>query len=138
MWPTSARRLPNGMILVTSRMPSSDQPLNGGPPSLQGIYQPDVFLLRAADYLTAGERGGAAYDITNTLTHGWRPDTWVAVQNGGAIPPILQGPPSIRWRAAETLDPTAPPSPRSAPNGNPNELTGSYAPVQPAYADVVY
>ncbi len=138
MFPLSARRLPNGLILVASRMPGNDLPLSVDPsqPTVAPLrYQPDVFLLRSVDYLTARDRGGQPYDIANTLTHGWRPDAWVQAA-GGNVPALLQGPPSIRWRAAEALDPSRPPTPRVL--GNPNELTGSYNPVQPSFADVVY
>ncbi|HTE18749.1 MAG TPA: hypothetical protein VK689_10260, partial [Armatimonadota bacterium] len=146
----SARRLPSGLILVASRTPLNEQPfatelgthLNSGP---------DVFLLRASDYRTATERaalgaanGGpppyAPYIRQLVQRHGWQPDQWVQTKYGAGIPQALRGAPSIRWRAAEQIDPAAEPTLRTQTQGglNPYELSGTYIPVQPNFADLVY
>jgi hypothetical protein len=151
---TSARRMPNGLVLVTSRTPMNEQPgLDATTPMTQELNRnlhvgSDVFLLRSAHYTTATERlllgAPAPYNRANVLFHGWRPDQWVQTRFAGAVPAALQGAPSIRWRAAEALDPAATPTLRTqlqtlpSPLNNPHELTGSYIPVQPNYADLVY
>ena len=146
---TSARRLPNGYVLVASRTPENLLP-NPGSPGRLAHAGADVFLLRPADYFTATERAaiGAnpAYDRVNIvdasgrILHGWRPDLWVQTLFSAAVPAALKGNPSIRWRAAEQLNPAAAPTLRTPFVGgvNPLELTGSYVPVQPNYADVVF
>jgi len=143
----SARRLPNGLILIASRTPSNDQPPGGATNAFHHWrVGADVFLLRSSDYMTALERqaAGAAgpYDRIDVSFHGWQPDLWVQSQFGGVVPPRLQGAPSIRWRASEPPDPRAPPTLRtqfiSPPAGNPNDLFGSYQPSQPNFADMVY
>jgi hypothetical protein len=143
----SARRLPNGLILIASRTPSNDQP-PGGISNAFNHWRvgADVFLLRSSDYMTAAERQAAgappAYDRVTVATHGWQPDLWVQTQFGGVVPPRLQGAPSIRWRASEPPDPRQPPTLRTQfiapPAGNPNDLYGSYQPSQPNFADMVY
>jgi len=148
--PASARRTASGLVLITSRTPANQVPLLAG--ATQGFHLhagADVFLLRATDYRTAQERGLAgqptAYsrfnlaDSTGPL-HGWIADIWV--QAFPAYPPVMKAAPSIRWRAAEQLQVAGSPTLRVVdPAGsgtNPYELTGSYLPVQPNYADLVY
>ncbi|MGV3721279.1 MAG: hypothetical protein ACO1SX_10265, partial [Actinomycetota bacterium] len=145
----SARRLPNGLILIASRTPANDQPPAGTNAFHHWRVGADVFLLRSSDYMTAAERSAAglspSYDQAtriNVATHGWQPDLWVQTQFGGAVPPRLQGAPSIRWRASEPPDARQPPTLRTQfiapPAGNPNDLYGSYQPSQPNFADMVY
>jgi hypothetical protein len=142
----SARRLPNGLILVASRTPANDQPPAGTNAFHHWRVGADVFLLRSSDYMTAAERSAAGlpanYDRVTVATHGWQPDLWVQTQYGAAVPPRLQGAPSIRWRASEPPDPRQPPTLRTQfiapPAGNPNDLYGSYQPSQPNFADLVY
>lgn len=141
----SARRLPNGLLLITSRTTANEQPrVAAGTTALSQLNAgADVFLLRAADYLTADNRAALGaptpYNRTLIAAHGWHPDQWV---QSNFVPANLQTAPSIRWRAAELLDPTKRPSLNTtfeaglAPN--PPELTGSYIPVQPTFADFAY
>lgn len=146
--PASARRITGGLVLITSRPPSSDSP----PPAVaatsafrQLFAGGDVFLLRATDYRPAQERGGAPYDRANLMLagnnlHGWQPDLWVQSVFAANVPPAFRGAPSIRWRAAEALDTTQPPYrplQLGGVAGSPYELTGTYLPVSPAYADLV-
>ncbi len=129
--PASARRLQNGYVLIASRTPGNDLPPSGLTiPQQQALLGGDVFLLRVNDYLRAPERGGAPYDPTSPL-HGWTTDLWIGATATG---------PSIRWRAASQLDPGQAPTLRTSlvGGGNPAELTNSYIPVQPNYADLVY
>jgi hypothetical protein len=145
----SARRLQSGLVLVSSRIPANDQP-RGNPSAGQFTHLnigSDVFMLRPADYRTAGERAAAGfpapYNRQNVLWHGWQPDQWVQTVFGGNIPNILRGAPSIRWRAAEQINPNLPPTLRTQIEGgtipaNPAELTGTYIPVQPIFADIAY
>lgn len=138
----SARRLPSGLVLVTSRIPVNEQP-RGNPAGGEFTHQnigADVFILRPSDFHTLVERGGAPWVRTAIDTHGWQPDQWVQTTYTANIPPALRGAPSIRWRAAEQLNPSAPPTLRTQlePGGNPAELTGSYIPAQPNYADIAY
>lgn len=153
----SARRMPNGLILITSRTGANELP-PGGTTSANTHWHvgADVFLLRASDYLTASDRANysltvpySRVDVSNPSSprhtaneHGWQPDQWVQQQFSGVIPPALRGTPSIRWRASEPGNPNQPPTVRTqftAPGGsNPNELYGSYQPSQPAFADLIY
>jgi len=143
---SSARRLPSGLILITSRIPQNDQPRGNLVANLQTHLNAgsDVFLLRAADYRTALERQAAGlpvpYDRVNVALHGWQADTWVQTIHAGNIPPAMRGAASIRWRAAEQFNPNAAPTLRTQleAGNNPYELTGSYIPVQPTFADLVY
>ncbi|HEU4752306.1 MAG TPA: hypothetical protein VFU47_04285 [Armatimonadota bacterium] len=131
----SARRLQNGNILICSRTPANQLPNPMAPTNLYAGA--DVFLLRSEQYLTSLERGGAPYNRAAPATHGWKPEQWAQ----GALPPALKGPSCIRWRAAESLDPTKPPTLRTqigTVGSNPYELSGTYIPSQPNYADVVY
>jgi hypothetical protein len=145
----SARRLPNGFVLISSRTPENPNSAGQTLPYL-GVGA-DVFLLRSTDYMTAKQRqdaGQAApYNRTTVGLHGWRPDLWVQNPNppygyGNNVPPALRGAPSIRWRAAEQADSLRPPTYRTptpmAGGNNPLELAGTYVPVQPNYADLVY
>ena len=153
----SARRMPNGMILITSRTGANELPTGGTTsPNSHWHIGADVFLLQASDYLTASDRQANSLtvpywrvDLTSpstprhtALEHGWQPDQWVQSVYGGAVPPTLQGRPSIRWRASEPANPRVPPSQRTQfiapPAGNPSDLFGSYQPSQPAFADLVY
>jgi hypothetical protein len=138
----SARRLPSGLVLISSRMPANDQPRGnfaGGDFTHLNIGA-DVFMLRPSDYRTFIERGGAPYNRIDVSTHGWQADQWVQTVYTANIPMAMRGAPSIRWRAAEQLNPNAIPTLRTQlePGGNPAELTGSYIPVQPNYADIAY
>ncbi len=143
--PASARRLPNGLVLIASRTPLNPLPPNNSASLLHAGA--DVFLLRPTDYHTATVRAAQGSEVPyrrNLLIdgggplHGWQPDLWV--QTGGAVPPPLRGSSSIRWRAAEALDPSKAPSLRTGLQGGPNplELTGTYIPVQPNFADLVF
>lgn len=139
--PVSARRFPNGLVLIASRTTANDSAAAN-----LGYLGPDVFLLRAGDYRTALERQASGlpvpYDPRNNRilvppqnNHGWQRDAYV--------PPPSALAPSIVWRAAEQLNPGARPGQRPAldPNPllfNPVELTGSYVPVQPNYAELVF
>lgn len=143
----SARRMPNGQILITSRTGANDLPQSG---ATNAFYHwrvgADVFLLRGTDYLTAMERTArslpAAYNRVDVASHGWQPDLWVQTTFGSTVPVALQGAPSIRWRASEPANPLAPPAQRTQfiapPAANPSDLFGSYQPSQPAFADLVY
>lgn len=140
----SARRLQSGLVLITSRMPANEQPrgnLAAGDFTHLNIGA-DVFMLRATDFRTLQERGGAAYDRRDVSLHGWQADQWVQTVYTANVPALMRGAPSIRWRAAEQLDPSRPPTLRtqisSGANPNPAELTGSYIPAQPNYADIAY
>jgi hypothetical protein len=162
--PISARRLPNGLILICSRPPGRDAAPGSTSAFRQHQAGADVFLLRASDYLTATDRAAInqglplTYDRrvglafasggVNYPLHGWKPEFWVQQAFPAALDPsagaykLFAGGPSLRWRAAETLD-RARPFRRSpfAPAGgadSPYDLTGSYVPVQPAFADLVY
>ena len=161
--PSSARRLPNGQVLIASRTPANEQPVL----SAGGIHQhagADVFLLRASDFMTVRDRIAAGvqgpevlYNRARLLSsngiplHGWMPDRWVQSVHSGTVPNGFKGPngaqvaPSINWRAADLLNPMGRPTLRSPlPAGNPMalpnsyELNNSYVPQQPSYADVVY
>jgi len=148
----SARRIPNGLVLITSRTPISE-PVAGRTDAVSAQFRqrylgPDVFLLQPLDYLTARERpGNSPYnrrdlvDSGGNPLHGWRPDAWVQATAGGSIPSKLKGTPSIRWRAAEQVDSKSSPfraSQTGGIGGSPVELTGTYLPVQPSFADLVY
>jgi hypothetical protein len=153
----SARRMPNGLILITSRT-GANELTTGGASNVNSHWHigADVFLLRASDYLTASDRQANSltvpylrYDGSNPANprhtaqeHGWQPDTWVQTVFGGAVPVTLQGSPSIRWRASEPANPRQAPTQRTQfiapPAGNPSDLYGSYQPSQPAFADLVY
>ncbi|MFN3648088.1 MAG: hypothetical protein ACK47B_00800 [Armatimonadota bacterium] len=109
--PSSARRLDNGMVLITNRTPAPDPTAASG-----SAIGSDVFILQPADFATPELRGGQPYDPVNVAMHGWRPDRLVQANSN----------PSIRWRAAEVTAANQPPS-----------LAGSYVPIQPTYADVV-
>jgi hypothetical protein len=133
-------------VLITSRIPGNDQP-RGNVAAGQFTHLnigSDVFMVRPSDYRTAVERQAAGfpvpYDRRNVPYHGWQPDQWVQATYTASIPVFLQGAPSIRWRAAEQLNPNAPPTLRTQfeAGGNPAELTGTYIPVQPTYADIAY
>lgn len=135
--PFSARRLPNRTVLIASRTPSSDIPPAGTAAASQALLGADVFMLRSSDFTTATERALAGqpvpYDRANLPLHGWRPDLFA--QPG----PIRQAP-SIRWRAGQQIDEDLPPTLRTAvvAGTNPTELRGSYQPVQPSDADIVF
>jgi len=154
----SARRMPNGLILIASRT-GANELTTGGASNANSHWHmgADVFLLRASDYLTASDRQANSLtvpylrvDLTNPSAprhsaqeHGWQPDQWV--QGFAGVPNSLKGTPSIRWRVSESADPTKAPTQRTQftqfiPPGaaNPSDLFGSYRPSQPAFADLVY
>lgn len=136
----SARRMPNGLVLVASRTPGRDGTpgfLTGSPVFGNLHAGADVFLLNPADYVTPAEpNGNVPYNFVDVATHGWVPDLWLRLN--GAVPALLRSrPSSIRWRAAEQVDATKAPTPQDL-TGNPNELTGTYLPIQPNYADLVF
>lgn len=145
--PASARRLSSGLVLISSRIPTNEQPRGAGGQFTHLNIGSDVFMLRPTDYRTAGERPGigfpSQYNRASVASHGWQPDLWVQNKFPLAIPSFLQGSPSIRWRAAEQLDPNRPPTLRTQFEGgtvpaNPAELTGTYIPSQPIFADIAY
>ncbi|MBM3458257.1 MAG: hypothetical protein FJX77_06970, partial [Armatimonadetes bacterium] len=126
----SARRLPNGYVLISSPTPANEAP---PVPNLGFRHQDvgsDVFLLRSLDYNTVDERrllGQTApfnYRRNQVVFHGWRPDVWVQqtfpiqFQAGGAAQ-LLAGASSIRWRAAEPVNPFAIPGRRVQIETNP-------------------
>ncbi|MBI3910167.1 MAG: hypothetical protein HY320_04455 [Armatimonadetes bacterium] len=121
--PSSARRLTSGHVLITSRTARSENAAG-----LQGLGG-DVFTLRISDFITVLERGGAPYNPTAVVLHGWVPDLY-------AQPGPIFGLPSVTWRAPESPDPSRPPT--FATGDNPLALEGSYVPDQPVYADLVY
>jgi hypothetical protein len=130
------------MVLITSRTPQNELPAAPGSGIERLVHAgADVLLLQPGDFRTALERGGALYDRSLIAQHGWRPDRWVQALFGGAVTGAgLNGPPSIRWRAAEQFNIDAAPTLRGPleSGNNPLELTGTYNPVQPTYADLVY
>lgn len=147
--PASAKRFPNGLVLIANRTPANDQPLpdpTDTRPFKHLDAGADVFLLRSIDYRTANDRNALGmpvrYNRVLVQTHGWRPDLWVQ-QSFAAVPfgPTgLRGSPSVRWRAADLLNPGGRPSLRTQTDTglNPYELTGTYVPLQPNFADLVF
>jgi hypothetical protein len=156
----SARRLPNGEVVIASRSPANEQPVTQGTALSHVHAGADVFILRNADFLTASERLAlqlpVQYDPLQVALHGWHPDLWIQTATGPNINykqnfdqsvanfPWLAGAPSIRWRASSLYDTFSVPTLLSplgngtATNPNAYELSGSYNPVQPNYADLVY
>jgi len=126
--PTSARRIANGMVLVTSRTSAR----RGAGAGLEGLGG-DVFLLRPNDFLTQYERPmGTPYDPYRPDLHGWVPDTWVLAALG--VPQPWRS--SIAWRVPMAPDPTRPPT--DVNGTNPVGIGNTYLPDQPAYADLVF
>ena len=125
-------------------MPAQEQPrLVAGSAFTHLNIGADVFMLRPSDYRTFIERGGTPYNRVDVSMHGWLADQWLQNPTGPYfvnIPPAMRGAPSIRWRAAEQLNPNAAPTLRTQleAGNNPAELTGTYIPAQPTYADIAY
>ena len=154
----SARRFPNGYVLICSPTPANENPPNPGLGFRHRDVGADVLLLRSLDYTTVEERralGQTApfnFRRNQVVFHGWRPDVWVqqtfpALFQPGGSAQLLVGGSSIRWRAAEALNPFAIPGKRvqadTNPMGspttlNPYDLSNSYIPAQPAFAELLY
>jgi hypothetical protein len=153
----SARWLPNGLVLVTSPTPENRLPPGPGPSYRHQNVGADIFLLRPIDYRTAKQRQlqgspvpynrTALIDGARRPLHGWQPDLWVqevfaGLFASGSPAENLAGAPSIRWHASEPINVLGVPNQRiqidpNIPAGNPYELSNSYLPIQPSFADLI-